>query len=93
MIREALPDDASQVAEIYNHYVLHTVVTFETEAVTEEQMTAHITETKTSYPWLVFEENGNILGYAYATRWKTRQRMILRSKVPFMWHRTKPARG
>jgi len=37
-IRSAGPDDARQIARIYNHYVTHTYVTFEEEPVSPEHM-------------------------------------------------------
>ena len=38
MIRPACPTDCSAIAEIYNHYILHTTVTFEEEQLTAEQV-------------------------------------------------------
>lgn len=62
----AEPRHASQVAEIYNHYIQNTVVTFETENVTEEEMLNRITDIQKKYEWLVMEDdNGVVVGYAY----------------------------
>jgi L-amino acid N-acyltransferase YncA len=72
MIRPATPTDALQIADIYNYYVLNTTVTFEEEAVTADEMAGRITEITEKYPWLVFERDGKILGYAYASPWKSR---------------------
>lgn len=72
MIRAATPDDAGHIASIYNHYVEHTVVTFEEEPVTATDMRARIDDGLPTYPWLVAERDGEITGYAYATRWKPR---------------------
>jgi len=73
MLRPATPADAAAIAEIYNHYVLHTIITFEEEAVTESEMAARITEVLgLDLPWFVWEEKGRVLGYAYAGRWKSR---------------------
>jgi len=72
MIRSATADDAAAIAGIYNHYVLHTCVTFEEEPVSPKQMRARIVETMAAYPWLVCEENAVIEGYAYASRWHAR---------------------
>lgn len=73
MIRKALVSDAQDICRIYNHYVENSSVTFETEAVSDELMKGRIERVSANYPWLVFEENKEILGYAYATRWKERQ--------------------
>lgn len=73
MLRAATPADAAAIAAIYNHYVLHTRVTFEEEAVTTADMTQRITDTLADeIPWLVWEENGRVLGYTYASKWKSR---------------------
>lgn len=73
MIRPATIADAAAIASIYNHYVLQTTVTFEEEAVASEDMAQRITGTLAAdLPWLVWEENNRVLGYAYASPWKSR---------------------
>ena len=73
IIRPATESDASEVARIYNHYIAETVVTFETDPVTQRDMARRIAEThELSLPWLVSESAGDILGYAYASKWKGR---------------------
>lgn len=42
MIRKARKEDAGAIAAIYNHYVAHTTITFETEPVSEEEMRERI---------------------------------------------------
>lgn len=70
MIRSATSADATAIAAIYNHYVLNTSVTFEEEAV---QMVERIAQVKADgLPWLVLEQSGEVLGYAYATKWRVR---------------------
>lgn len=73
MIRPATPADAAAIATIYNHYVRETVVTFEEEPVTDGEMARRIGEVLgASFPWLVAEENGTVLGYAYGAPWASR---------------------
>ena len=72
MIRNATNADSLVIAEIYNHYILNTVVTFEEDAITAAEMQQRITDIKSKYPWLVYEENGVVIGYAYAGPWKAR---------------------
>ncbi len=72
-IRHAKPEDAGQIAEIYNYYILNTHHTFETEPLSAEEMLERVVEICESYPYLVAEENGEILGYVYATQFKLRQ--------------------
>ncbi|QBK05814.1 N-acetyltransferase [Hylemonella gracilis] len=73
MIRLAQPSDAEAIVGIYNHYVANTTVTFEEQAVSVEEMSARIEDILAAgLPWLVLEESGQLLGYAYASKWKTR---------------------
>ena len=73
MIRPARPDDAAAIARIYNHHVLHTAVTFEEVAVDVDEMAARIRATLAlPLPWLVAEAGGGVIGYAYASSWKSR---------------------
>jgi len=74
MVRTATIRDADAIATIYNHYVVHTVVTFEEEPVSGPEMTRRMEEVfQWSLPWLVAEDpDGRVVGYAYATKWKAR---------------------
>ena len=72
MIRNATIHDAPDIAAIYNPYITEFLTSFEKEAVPTEVMAERIRSTTTSYPWLVYESEGKIVGYAYATRWKER---------------------
>lgn len=72
MIRPVSENDAPAICAIYNHYVEKSVISFEEEAVSVDEMVQRIKSTTAHYPWLVFEENGKVLGYAYVNLWKTR---------------------
>jgi L-amino acid N-acyltransferase YncA len=72
MLRQCMPSDAAQVCDIYNHYVRETVVTFEESPVLEADMARRISDVTAQLPWLVWETDGTVTGYAYATSWKTR---------------------
>jgi phosphinothricin acetyltransferase len=73
LIRTATASDADSIARIYNHYILNTIVTFEEQAVSAEEMAGRIAEVRSaSLPWLVAEQDGQIVGYAYASKWKGR---------------------
>ena len=74
MIRAVHAQDASSISAIYNHYIANTVVTFEEEVITASEILKRITKvTADDLPWFVAEdESGNILGYAYATKWRDR---------------------
>lgn len=72
MIRPASAVDAAAAAEIYNHHVNGTVVTFEEEPVAVAEMMRRIAEVSARYPWLIAEVAGAVAGYAYASAWKPR---------------------
>jgi phosphinothricin acetyltransferase len=71
-IRACTVADAAAICAIYNRYVRETVVTFEEEPVSEAEMARRITDVTARFPWLVAEEGGAIVGYAYATPWRVR---------------------
>ena len=58
MVRPATREDAPAIAEIYNYYIQNTVITFETEDVSAQEMETRIRKVSAKYPWLVFEEDG-----------------------------------
>jgi len=65
-LRLACPDDAGSILEIYTPVVLNTAISFEFEPPTLEEMRGRIAWTLARYPWLVVEQGGCVLGYAYA---------------------------
>lgn len=72
-IRDALPIDAAEIAQIYNHYTANTIITFEEDAVSVDIINERINEVQVSeLPWLVAEQDGKVLGYAYSSKWKGR---------------------
>lgn len=71
-VRLITPNDTAAICAIYNHYIEHTVITFEEIPLTVAQMQERITAYTQLYPWLVCEDAGEIVGYAYASKWKER---------------------
>jgi len=72
MIRPATEADAPAICAIYNPFVAESTITFEEDPVSPPEMARRIGEITTSLPWLVAEEDGQILGYAYASPWNPR---------------------
>jgi phosphinothricin acetyltransferase len=72
IIRLATEDDASQILEIYAPFCRDSTVSFETEPPPPEEMRRRIQKTLPDFPWLVCDEDGLILGYAYASRHRER---------------------
>jgi phosphinothricin acetyltransferase len=73
MIRPVMPQDVATLCAIYNHYIANTIITFEEVAVTEVEFAARVTKVQQAeLPWIVAEEAGKLVGYAYASPWKER---------------------
>lgn len=64
-IRTATPGDAEALLAVYANYI-DTAVTFAYELPTEDAFAWNILEVLRSYPYLMAEEDGKALGYAYA---------------------------
>ncbi len=59
MIRPAGPHDAEALAALYNHHVLHSVTTFETDTIDGAEMARRVEEVqKLGLPWIVLERDG-----------------------------------
>lgn len=65
-LRIAAPGDAPALLAIYTPYVTGSCYTFETEPPTEEEFRERMRGIQRFFPYLVLEEGGEILGYAYA---------------------------
>jgi phosphinothricin acetyltransferase len=71
-IRPVAPGDAEAIAAIYRPYVIDTVITFELDPPNAAEMQARIARITPTYPWLVAEVDGAVLGYAYGAPYRTR---------------------
>lgn len=71
-IRSAKPSDAESLLAIYAPYVTDTAITFEYDVPSVEEFRTRINDTLLKFPYLVAEEDGKILGYAYAGVFKGR---------------------
>ena len=91
MIRVAKPQDAAAILEIYGYYVRHTAITYEYEVPTEAAFRQRIQNTLAQYPYLVWEADGRILGYAYAGRFHPRKSFDWAAEATVYVH--KDARG
>lgn len=65
-IRIAVPEDAEALLKIYGSYVEKTAVTFEYEVPSAAEFAERIRRTLKKYPYLAAEQDGEIIGYAYA---------------------------
>lgn len=71
-VRDASVADAASCAAIYAPYVTDTVVSFELEPPTVEEMAERIEAVVDTHAWLVAEQDGRVVGYAYAGPYKAR---------------------
>ena len=65
MIRDAVAADAERCAEIYAPYVRETAISFEEAPPSAQEMAGRIAEAQRAHAWLVLEEDGEVVGYAY----------------------------
>ena len=70
MIRAVTIEDAQELVDIYNYYVLNTIVTFDDVPFSVDAFKEKIESIYKAHPFLVFEEDNKILGYAYANKWR-----------------------
>lgn len=66
-IRLATTDDASAIAAIYAPYCESTVISFEETAPTHEEMARRVAAIGATKPWILLEDHGRVIGYAYAS--------------------------
>ena len=67
MIRAATEADVPAILNIYAPYILTTTITFAYDVPCKRSFLQRFYEITAQFPWLVWEENGTILGYAYAS--------------------------
>ena len=72
-IRTATEADVPAMLNIYAPYVRETAISFEYDVPSPEEFSGRLRRTLTRYPWLAAEENGTILGYAYASAFHPRK--------------------
>lgn len=71
-IRTARPDDAEGVRAIYAPIVRETAISFEWEEPDAQEIERRIRTIGADFPWVVAEDGGCVLGYAYAYPWRAR---------------------
>ncbi|MGZ8552991.1 MAG: arsinothricin resistance N-acetyltransferase ArsN1 family B [Chitinophagaceae bacterium] len=72
MIRLANPTDAVAILAIYLPYIRNTSITFETGVPAVADFANRIRSYLDNWPWLVYEKEGQVLGYAYASGYRER---------------------
>jgi phosphinothricin acetyltransferase len=72
MVRDVITKDANEICKIYNHYIANTCVTFEEKLVSSSIINMRIDSVVEKYPWIVYEIDGKVVGYAYACEFRSR---------------------
>ena len=92
-IRSAVPEDAPRLLDIYAYYVEHTAISFEYDVPSPAEFQRRIEKTLEKYPYLVLEEEGRLLGYAYAGVFKDRAAYRYACEVSIYLDRSARGRG
>jgi phosphinothricin acetyltransferase len=71
-VRLATLEDAAAVADIYGPYVVTTPISFEVVPPDSDEIRKRMATTLARLPWLVYERDGRVLGYAYASPHRAR---------------------
>ena len=93
MIRNVKVEDAKEIVDIYNHYILNTNVTFEVEALASGEMAKRIEKKTKDNPWIVYEEDNKILGYAYVGEFRERMAYKFTKEVTIYLDKSVVRRG
>ncbi|HEX5786435.1 MAG TPA: GNAT family N-acetyltransferase [Burkholderiaceae bacterium] len=73
LVRPSVDADIAAITRIYAHHVMHGTGTFETSAPTEDDMRARRADVLgKNLPWLVIEQAGHVMGFAYGNWFKPR---------------------
>jgi phosphinothricin acetyltransferase len=92
-IRVASPSDAQDIVAIYAPNITDAIVSFELEVPTLDAMRGRIAETLVTHPWLVWEESGKVVAYAYASKHRERAAYQWSTDVSCYVHREARGRG
>jgi L-amino acid N-acyltransferase YncA len=72
VVRDASADDAEACAAIYAPYVTDTAISFEAEPPPAAEMAERIAAAVRTHAWIVLEDEGRVVGYAYGGPYKSR---------------------
>ena len=93
IIRPAELRDVPAMLAVYAPYVETTAVSFEYAVPSEEEFRARLERVQSFYPWIVAEQQGRVLGYAYASRFHPRAAYDWSVEVSIYLERGERGRG
>lgn len=85
MIRDVKPQDATAITKIYNEYITNSIISFETEPLTEEDMLSRIVQISSKYPYLVYETGGKWSDTVMPMHGKKELLTDIQQKQPFIY--------
>ena len=72
-LRPATAEDSAAIAAIYDHHVRHGTASFDSDGPNPEQWAAKIVDVQgRGWPFLVADQDGQAVAYAYATQFRDR---------------------
>ena len=92
-IRRAVPDDAQNIARIYNEAILTTTATFDTEPKSTEERAQWLESHSERHPVLVAVVDGEVVGWASLTQWSDRRAYDATAETSFYVHSSHRGRG
>lgn len=93
-VRDAVAGDAAAIANIYNHFIVETAVTFEEVVVEAAEMARRVKDLQAAtYPWLVATIDAQVVGYAYAAPWRARSAYRFSAEISAYVDQAMPRRG
>lgn len=93
MIRSVQHSDIPQITQILNHYVENDTCTFQLQLYSVEDIEQRIHNIQKTYPYLVMEQQGKIIGLAYASRWREKQAYDLSAETTVYIHQKHHGHG
>jgi phosphinothricin acetyltransferase len=92
-VRDSSPADGAACAAVYEPYVRGTAITFEEQPPSPEQMAERIAAAARTHAWLVLEQDGRVLGYAYGAAFNRRAAYRWTCEVSIYLERSCHGRG
>ena len=94
LIRPSTEADINAIAEIYSHHVLHGTASFETEPPDASEIARRRNDILSrGLPYVVAEDSGDVIGYAYAGPYRTRPAYRFSVEDSVYIHASRAGRG
>ena len=85
LVRPSTDVDIPAIADIYDHHVRHGISSVETDPPDADEVARRRSKVlQRGLPWLVAEIEGSVLGYAYATQYRSRTAYRFTRRIPYI---------